>query len=280
MFKSSNRTFLIAWSLAIIVTILLALHRHYDVNDPFEESIFEAWGTIMGAIFTAATVYLLYKQNQQQLEDRSAASAPDLYPSEVNVDIKDEVVSPFYEYNVERKQFLRPYFNTATIGESSWDNSPSFKVFNIGIGAAKQIEIKWRYFSKDLKPCVREYYQVHDLEYDANLNDVKRIDFISSTAYTNIRFSNNYSYLLGLSSPVFTKNCDIEVPNILLTIEYSDIHNNRLSKIFRLQFLRNFDVLNIQFIQEYQLHTKVDEGLVHLLLHLKEATDRNNVNPS
>jgi hypothetical protein len=36
----------------------------------------------MGSLLTAVTVYLLYKQIKEQIEDRKASSRPDLYPED------------------------------------------------------------------------------------------------------------------------------------------------------------------------------------------------------
>ena len=77
MSKKTNYPLFFAGNSALVVTFLLLVNRHWDLNASVNESVLEAWGTIMGAIFTAYTVYLLFKQNQQQLEDRKAASKPD-----------------------------------------------------------------------------------------------------------------------------------------------------------------------------------------------------------
>ena len=81
---------------------------------------------------TAVTVYLLYKQIKEQIEDRKASSRPDLYP--------------------ERQFFTltqKEGFPKLTRDNKEDVLAGLISLYNIGLGAAKEITIKW-HFKKDI----------------------------------------------------------------------------------------------------------------------------------
>lgn len=251
MFRSSNRPFLVAGIIAIIVTFLIFVHRHIDFQESIKESIIEAWATSMAAIFTALTVYLLYKQNQQQLDDRKAASQPDLYPEQFQLITKDESKNEVYTYSENKMFTLRPKFqNTTENPEKQYTYSFAVKLFNIGLGAAKQIKIKWLYDKKEVYEYVEGIYNL--AKPNANVTELRsdgeNLDFISPNNSALIIFPRYYVNCLGSSA---TKaNNRNKHPQLKLEINFLDIYNTAILKTFDVKCTFQLDLVFLNFQQE------------------------------
>jgi hypothetical protein len=98
-----------------------------------------AFFTAIGSLLTAVTVYLLYKQIQEQIEDRKAANKPDLYPQDQFFTITERSSLPQLKRE-NKEDVLNGLFN----------------LHNIGLGAAKEIKVKWHFQKEIFIPLIKK----------------------------------------------------------------------------------------------------------------------------
>lgn len=91
-----------------------------------------AFFSAVGVLVTATTLFLLYRQIQEQIEDRKAASRPDLYPE-----------NQFFA--ISRKDSL-PQLSRE--GKTDPENG-MISLHNIGLASAKEITLNW-FFQKEI----------------------------------------------------------------------------------------------------------------------------------
>ena len=250
MFKGSNRPFTIAAIIALIVTVLLAKNRNWNVDESFNESIIEAWATSMAAIFTALTVYLLYRQNEQQLDDRNAASKPDIYPAEANVLTKDEAKNEVHEYGQGQEQRIKVFFqqNNGNL-EKDYAMYIPILLHNIGLAAAKRVKYKWQFDRREVYNYVQgAYFLPIPSEEDTMTHQETNVDFIAATNSVTIYMPYYYCTCFGLSVNVNNDEGFLKtLPELQLNIDYLDNHDNPFPKIFKVSFSRIFEFVNIKF---------------------------------
>jgi hypothetical protein len=157
--------------------------------------------TAIGSLLTAVTVYLLYKQINEQIEDRKASSRPDLFPENQFFTLTQK--GDFPKLTRDKKEDVL---------------AGLISLHNIGLGAAKEIKIKW-YFKKDiLAPLITsDLIQLY-----SNRETERNYSFVSANNQIEIQLP--LMYLASLSS---FKNGWSEMlwEELFLEISYKDIHD-------------------------------------------------------
>lgn len=169
-----------------------------------------AFFTAIGSLLTAVTVYLLYKQIKEQIEDRKASSRPDLYPER-----------QFFTMIRERN------FPKLTREKKDEVLDGLISLHNIGLGAAKEITVKW-HFKKDIlasliNPDLVQLYSNRETE--------RNYSFVSPNNQIEVQLP--LMYLASLSS---FKDGWAEViwEELFLEMSYKDIHDFECpAKIFK-----------------------------------------------
>ncbi len=167
--------------------------------------------TAIGSLLTALTVFLLYKQIKEQIEDRKASSKPDLYPA---------------------NQFFRMEYDK-TMPRLTRDGkaeglSGLISIHNIGFGAAKEITINWRLNSDVLSKLVdgglREFYKGSEVD--------DSFSFVSANNQIEAQLPLLYMASLSSFQPGWTQMIWEE---LYMEISYKDIHDFQYSpKIFKI----------------------------------------------
>lgn len=160
-----------------------------------------AFFTAIGSLLTAVTVYLLYKQIKEQIEDRKAASRPDLYPER-----------QFFTLVRERN------FPKLTRDKKDEVLAGLISLHNIGLGAAKEIVVKWHFKKDVLAPMINP-----DLvELYSNLETERNYSFVSPNNKIEIQLP--LMYLATLSS--FKDGwSEVVWEELFLELSYKDIHD-------------------------------------------------------
>ena len=155
----------------------------------------------ISSLLTAVTVFLIYNQILEQIENRKAASKPVLYPEDQFFSIEDN--TGFAKLKRENK-------NESLIGLIS--------LHNIGLGAAKEISVKWHFNESLLKPLIVQALQ----EIYSNKNIDKKYSFISANKQIEVQLP--LMYLASLSA--FKKGWTETIwEELYLEIIYKDIHD-------------------------------------------------------
>jgi hypothetical protein len=162
-----------------------------------------AFFTAIGSIATAVTVYLIYKQIEEQRKDRKAAAKPDLYP-------EDQFFSVIMSHGMSILK--RDKKDDRIIG--------LINLHNIGFGAAKEIKVIW-HFNKDvISPLVDQQL----LKVYLNSETESKHSFVLPISLIEIPLP-----LMYLSSFRYFKEGWLEMTweELFLEIIYKDVHNNR-----------------------------------------------------
>ena len=217
--------------ISILCIILLVLFFWQEWNDlsylkKIDSEKFSSFFAAIGSILTAITVYLLYVQNKEQIEDRKAASRPDLYPEDQFYSVINDGKSPMVLLKRENKNdVLNGLFN----------------IHNIGLGAAKEISIKW-HFSKDLISLLifPDFIKLY-----SNRLIEQNFSFIHVGKIIEVQFP--IMYLASLS---YFKNGWSEMlwEELFLEISHVDIHDFKSpSKYFKVDVYVNSNYASFRF---------------------------------
>lgn len=123
---------LIASSFLILILFVWNEWQGLSLSKTINSDKVAAFFTAIGSLLTAVTVFLLYKQIQEQIKDRKAASKPDLYPADQFFTLTPSHGLP---------KLSRDNKEDIVIG--------LINLHNIGFGAAKEIKVIW-YLNKDV----------------------------------------------------------------------------------------------------------------------------------
>jgi hypothetical protein len=217
--------------IAILSIILLILFFWQEWNDlsylkKINPEKFSSFFSALGSILTAITVYLLYAQYKEQIEDRKAASRPDLYPEDQFFSVINNEKSPMVLLKREKKiDELNGLFN----------------IHNIGFGAAKEISIKW-HFSKELISLLisPEFIKLY-----SNFKIEQNYSFINVGKNIEVQFP--IMYLASLS---YFKNgwSEMKWEELFLEISHVDIHDFKSpSKFFKVDVYVNSNYASFRF---------------------------------
>lgn len=163
----------------------------------------------IGSLLTAITIYLLYKQMKEQIEDRKAASRPRLYPER-----------QFFAL-VQQKPLPK-----LTRDEKEDVLAGSIFLHNVGLGAAIEIKVNWRFQKNILAPMIEPNF----VNIYSNRPTEQNYAFIPSNKQIDIQVP--LMYLASLSS--FKDGWSEMIwEELFLEITYKDIHNFAYSNKFK-----------------------------------------------
>jgi hypothetical protein len=237
------RKFILPLSIAAIIFIALffwneTLSNRLKINDQKISNFF----TIIGSLATATSIFLLYRQIREMQEDRKASNKPDLYP---------EVTT----YQMLTLSGLRPnalldIIATRTDSEDGNVNDRFLKIFNIGLGTAKEIEFEWIYNLQEVLRIIEGKYYFNPEEIPKN----SRINFLSANSHAQIDIP--YTYFKCCATSLNKKEIptseQIDVtksdkPRLNLKILYRDIYNHSFSKLFDVIVHANYEMVTLHF---------------------------------
>jgi hypothetical protein len=221
----------------------LSIHKKINADK------ISAFFTAIGSLLTAVTVYLLYKQIQEQIEDRKAASRPDLFPASTKYYMEDIEI----EINGELKPF--PIFRRIINDKRDAKDSLNLKIHNIGLGAARDILVKWHY--NESKAKERNAYNYLE---QPPLNPPQPHSFILANDTIEITLPFHYMQTLGVSS-----NSDEEAEKLFIELNYKDISGHSYKKFFTAYNFVDGNYLDISFMYvdfedpEYAVKTLINK---------------------
>lgn len=235
-------------SVPIIILFLWKELPDLSVSKKINAEKVSAFFTAIGSLFTALTVYLLYNQIKEQIEDRKAASRPDLYPER-----------QFFNLIRERNlpKLARDKKEDVLTGLIS--------LHNIGLGAAKEITVKW-HFNKDiLAPLINpELVQLY-----SNQETERNYSFVSPSNQLDIQLP--LMYLATLS--YFKDNwAEVVWEELFLEIAYKDIHDFECpEKLFKVVVYVGVHYALFEFTRVKSIHLSDKSTIIstELLNHKK-----------
>ena len=193
---------LILCSTIILILFLWKEFPDWSPSKKINAEKISSFFTAIGSLLTAATVFLLYNQIKEQIEDRKASSRPDLYP-------EDQFFTMIQQRNFPKLSRDKKEDVLAGL----------ICLHNIGLGAAKEITVKWQ-FQKDvlglllLDNDLGEFYSKRETE--------RNYSFVSPNNQIEIQLP--LMYIASLSS--FKEGwAEMIWEELFLEISYKDIHD-------------------------------------------------------
>jgi hypothetical protein len=178
---------------------------------------------IIGAIALIITLFLILKVLIEIKNDKKAANQPDLYP------VKATFTMTEFTFADNRLPFVLPVRVKQKVKDKN--TSPTYlELTNIGMGAAKQIEIEWIFETGKIEALIQGIYDSNK----KNFTNKEEVDFISAKDTIEIGSPIYYLNMFGpkVKSSIDQESSAIEKPSIELKISYKDIYNTVFSKRF------------------------------------------------
>lgn len=234
---------------SFIVAILLTFFlwkENFSLSVPINSNKFGDFATILGSLLTALTVFLLYRQIKEMLADRKAGNQPDLFPSETRFETEDLKYSKIPS---EEGHLPVPTFRKLNKQVGEMRDSLETKLYNIGLGAAKEIKVKWIYSETEVQEFIKNVYGGTSYSCPEEV-----IDFIPAGSTVDISLPYFYMQTCGtllnddLYDTLIENNKD--KPNLILSITFNDIYSNEHKREFvvKLNCIQNF--IKVKFRQK------------------------------
>lgn len=192
---------LILCSIIILILFLWQELPDWSLSKKINAEKVSAFFTAISSLLTAVTVYLLYTQIKEQIEDRKAASRPDLYPD-----------NQFFTLIQERN------FPKLTRDKKEDVLAGLISLYNIGLGAAKEITVKWHFKKNILAPLITAEL----VEFYTNRETERMYSFVSPNNQIEVQLP--LMYLASLTS-FKTGWTEMVWEELFLEISYKDIHD-------------------------------------------------------
>jgi hypothetical protein len=214
--KSITKLF-IACSFIVFILFIWNEWADLSIHKKINADKVSAFFTALGSLLTAVTVFLLYKQIKEQVEDRKAASRPDLYPTETSFTVKEWIWEgdPNITY---------PLFIDKTINNSDGHN-PKLQLHNIGLGAAKEIKVTWHFKDDEVKKEIADIYHNPWTEYLTS----SQYGFIIANNSISIFLPKQFLYSFG---KLAKRNDETKNRFLALELTYKDISGHSYLKYF------------------------------------------------
>ncbi len=233
------------FSLFVIFSILLiivfcwneieTLSLSQKINDDKISNFFTSLGSV-----AAISIYFLYGQLLEMKDTKKSTYHPDLYPNQTRIIVDDQKNSfgsekPYVIYSTKNK-----------LGDGLYE--PYIELHNIGMGAAKNITVKWEYDMDEVISVIKDaYWYLKPKELESSHHD-----FLQVNGKLLLSIPRFYINCCGKSvNQTFNNlNYNIEKPKLEVLISYHDIQNNLLEKKFDVivTAFGEFVVLNFSMI--------------------------------
>jgi hypothetical protein len=122
---------------------------------------------------------------------------------------------------------------------------------NIGLGAAKNITVSWQYNKKEVKDLFDSVYDCFDIKE----TETEHLDFIPADTKMNILAPFYYLTCCGKQlneelNDVIEPINEKPKPNLKLRLQYQDIYNNWVKKVFNVAINSYTDFVEFKFNSE------------------------------
>lgn len=205
------------------------------INDEKISNFFSA----LGAVAAAISIYFLYKQLIVMDATRRAAYHPDLYPNKVKLKVENFSHPTFGD---------KPEVNISRLSTYTEKNEPYVTLHNIGLGAAKNIKIEWKYDLDAVEDFIKETYSYKKRKKTEN----EHLDFLQANGKIQINipkfYFNCYGEFLNQNiSRILVMQEDMKKPSLALELSYHDIQDNEFKKIFTVKVSAFEQDVNLKF---------------------------------
>jgi len=147
----------------MVLLVMFLWKEHFDLGKAVNDQKFSNFFSIVGSFATATSIFLLYRQIKEMQEDRKASNLPDLYPKIFTFGMMDRDDTIDSNRNVLTR-IPTPVILNEDGSLGSWSKPVLLDIYNIGLGAAKEIKYEWQYQREEVIKMIDGIF-----EYDAEL---------------------------------------------------------------------------------------------------------------
>ena len=200
--------------------------------------------TSIGAVAAAISIYFLFRQIKASDDARKATYQPDLYPGPGEFRVKDGSFPAMKGQQGDQVFVSRIENNTELL--------PYIEISNIGLGAAKHIEIKWVFNYKEISDLVKNRYLYLE---DRDL-DNENIDFLKANQKTEIKVPYSYLSCCGKAiNPTFVeylyaRSSIVPKPRLDMVISYQSIGDDTCKKYYNVEVVAYDDKVTLKFYRD------------------------------
>lgn len=127
-----------------------------------------AYATTISSLLTAITVFLLYRQMGEQIKENRESIEPELYPSQCSFTVVQELDR--FTGDIQRPSF-RQYDK-----KLQKQIHPKVAIHNIGLGPAKEVNMKWEYDKESIKFFTEDRFEIISPELESAYLDFVLLD--------------------------------------------------------------------------------------------------------
>jgi hypothetical protein len=230
--------------LFLVLLILFFWQENLDLSLPINSDKFGQFGTMLGSLLTALTVYLLYRQISEMIADRKAANQPDLFPVETKFETEDIQTLSFS--SAAEQNLPLPTFYRITNGARAEEQSLNINLHNIGLGVAKEIRIRWLYDKNKIETLLQNVYNGLKTS-----SDDEFLDFIPAQNFSDISlpyyFMQTCGIKLNASAMDLFETAPRSKPDLMLKIDFKDIYDNQHEREFKINLDCSEKIVVVKF---------------------------------
>lgn len=213
------------FTIILIITFFWGELDNLNVNEKINDAKISNFFTSFSGVVVAISLYYLY----EQIVETKLTNLPDLNISSsvFNVTEKTGII-----HNKKSLKFLQVIDNRAS------EMSPFFELHNLGLGASKNISIKWIYDIEQIKNIIKEDYEYFPIFIAEN----QKIGFLASNDKVQINIPEFYFYCCAPEFNFNEKNHSelskkmMNGENIHPKLEVEITYNNQRNAIIKRKF--------------------------------------------
>lgn len=227
----------VLFTIILLILFLCGELNDWNCHNKIDDDKIEHYFSILAAVATVVALCEIYNARKAEIE-------PDLFPATTQFIVKD------IDNNIP---FDAEGYGNKNVTFSSLENTkpPFIEMHNIGLGAAKYIEIQWLYNILEVEELIKNEYKYNKTQ----ITETEHFGFLIEKGKLNINIPKFYFNCCGekLNRTILEYENDIaQKPKLELKITYKDIQNNKYTKIFKVEIDAVENEVMLKFIQEYK----------------------------
>lgn len=233
--KSLNKEFSIRLAIFIFLIVSILFSILFTWNDKLTLTAnvdidkIAKYFSVISCFATLLTIVVLNSQIEQMKTSSKLANQPDLQPIDANFIVED--IQELIFSKSDNLDMVKTW--QKNLHNSNNKEEPHIELHNIGIGAAKNITIKWDYNVNIVKEFIKDIYSQNIQDNCEN----EHINFVSRNNKCLCIIPYNYMNACGikLNQNLISRLSNVEnnlKPPLKLLVKYQDTYGTTYNKVF------------------------------------------------
>lgn len=245
----SNRRLILITVLILVLVVAFFWKETLSLGDKINHEKVSSFFSILAAVFTSFTLFLLIKQTTLQRQSTANDSMPHLFVKNVEFEVDEykqteDARSVFQLWPLDKNERIIPKEK-----RNYFDGGDRYiQVINVGKGVALNVSARWNFSEKVVVDIVGADYDWEFWDERSSFTDYIMPNTYSPLISPSILHSSLYSkiYQLPTEKRPFKAEHILKPIPIELWLKYCDIHNNVYEKVFEVD-VSSFNGMTISF---------------------------------